>query len=51
LLAYVDFAASESLLPQSELDNKDLKALRSAGITSRATDDGQGEFTLRVVAR
>jgi Protein of unknown function (DUF3352) len=50
MLGYVDFTAIESLVPQDK-DNADLKVLRAAGVTSQATGDGEGEFTLRVVAK
>lgn len=49
-VGYVDFAAIGSL--DEEIGNdKDYAALRSAGLTSRVTGDGQAEFTLRVVAK
>ncbi|GAA0937728.1 hypothetical protein GCM10009554_26180 [Kribbella koreensis] len=50
LVGYVDFASIGSLDEEIGRD-KDYAALRSAGLTSRVTGDGQGEFTLRVVAK
>ncbi|NEA36779.1 DUF3352 domain-containing protein [Streptomyces sp. SID13031] len=50
MVGYVDFAAIASLDEEISSD-KDFAALRSAGLTSRITGDGQGEFTLRVVAK
>jgi hypothetical protein len=50
LVGFVDFAAIGALNEEIGRD-KDYAALRSAGLTSRVTGDGQGEFTLRVVAK
>ncbi|WP_237744947.1 DUF3352 domain-containing protein [Kribbella catacumbae] len=50
MVGYVDFEAIASLSKRINAD-KDYAALRSAGLTSRITDDGKGEFTLRVVAK
>jgi hypothetical protein len=49
-VGFVDFAAIGSLNEEIGRD-KDYAALRSAGLTSRVTGDGQAEFTLRVVAK
>jgi uncharacterized protein DUF3352 len=49
-VGFVDFAAIGSLDEEIGRD-KDYAALRSAGLTSRVTGDGQAEFTLRVVAK
>ncbi|MFC6156587.1 DUF3352 domain-containing protein [Kribbella jiaozuonensis] len=50
MIGYVDFASIGSL-SQRFADDKDLAALRSAGIVTRSTGDGQAEFSLRVVAK
>jgi hypothetical protein len=50
MIGYVDFEAAGSL-SQRFADDKDLAALRSAGIVARSTGDGQAEFSLRVVAK
>ena len=49
MVGYVDFQAIGSLSSKVNRD-KDYAALRSAGISTRVTGDGEGEFTLRVVA-
>ncbi|MDX6258681.1 MAG: hypothetical protein QOH84_369 [Kribbellaceae bacterium] len=49
-VGFVDFAAIGSL-DEKIGNDKDYAALRSAGLTSRVTGDGQAEFTLRVVAK
>jgi hypothetical protein len=46
----VDFEAISSLSKRTS-SNQDYAALRSAGISSRVTADGEGEFTVRVVAK
>jgi hypothetical protein len=51
MLGYVDFAAIRSLSPNSISDDKDYNALKSAGIASRVTGDGEAEFSLRVVVK
>lgn len=50
MLAYVDFDALVAFNPR-HLDTPDFKALKSAGMVSRQTADGDAEFTLRVVAK
>jgi hypothetical protein len=50
MIGYVDFA-SVGAVSQRFADDKDLAALRSAGIVTRSTGDGQAEFSLRVVAK
>ncbi|WP_433021944.1 DUF3352 domain-containing protein [Kribbella sp. CA-294648] len=50
MVGYVDFEAISSLSKRTS-SNPDYAALRSAGISSRVTDDGEGEFTVRVVAK
>ncbi|TDW23281.1 DUF3352 domain-containing protein [Kribbella kalugense] len=50
MIGYVDFEAAGSL-SQRFAEDKDLAALRSAGIVARSTGDGQAEFSLRVVAK
>ncbi len=50
MVGYVDFQAVGSLSTKVN-DDKDYAALRSAGISTRVTGDGEGEFTLRVVAK
>ncbi|MER7249977.1 DUF3352 domain-containing protein [Kribbella sp. NPDC000426] len=50
MIGYVDFASIGSI-SQRFADDKDLAALRSAGIVTRSTGDGQAEFSLRVVAK
>jgi Protein of unknown function (DUF3352) len=50
MLGYVDFPAVKAMA-RSVRDDRDYNALRSAGIASRITGDGEAEFTLRVVAR
>lgn len=49
MIGYVDFSAIGSLAMRDG-DNPDFKALKSAGISSRITGDGEAEFSLRVVA-
>lgn len=50
MIGYVDFEAANSLSPKFG-QNKDVAALRSAGVVARSTGDGQADFTLRVVAK
>jgi hypothetical protein len=50
MIGYVDFASIGSF-SRRFADDKDLAALRSAGIVTRSTGDGQAEFSLRVVAK
>jgi hypothetical protein len=50
MVGYVDFEALSSLSKRTS-SNQDYAALRSAGITSRVSGDGEGEFTLRLVAK
>ncbi|MFF0340690.1 DUF3352 domain-containing protein [Kribbella sp. NPDC004875] len=50
MIGYVDFEAA-SAVSERLADNKDLAALRSAGIVTRSTGDGEAEFSLRVVAK
>ena len=50
MIGYVDFEAANSLSERISA-NKDVAALRSAGIVARSTGDGQAEFSLRVVAK
>ncbi|MGW7679964.1 DUF3352 domain-containing protein [Kribbella sp. NPDC054772] len=50
MIGYVDFEAA-SAVSSRLADNKDLAALRSAGIVTRSTGDGEAEFSLRVVAK
>jgi len=50
MIGYVDFQAASSVSERFGSD-KDLAALRSAGIVTRSTGDGQAEFSLRVVAK
>lgn len=50
VLAYVDFEALAGFAPR-QLDNPDVKALKSAGMVARLTPDGKSDFTLRVVAK
>ncbi|MEV5962484.1 DUF3352 domain-containing protein [Kribbella sp. NPDC051952] len=50
MIGYVDFGAVGAVSPRFSSD-KDLAALRSAGIVTRSTGDGQAEFSLRVVAK
>ena len=50
MLGYVDFPAVKSLT-RGMGDDQDYNALRSAGIASRITGDGEAEFTLRVVVK
>ncbi len=49
-IGYVNFEAAGSLSPRFSSD-KDLAALRSGGFVIRSTGDGQGEISLRVVAK
>jgi uncharacterized protein DUF3352 len=49
-IGYIDFEAAGSLSERFSSD-KDLAALKSGGFVARSTDDGQAEFTLRVVAK
>ena len=49
-LGYVDFPAVKGLARDMGED-RDYNALRSAGISSRITGDGEAEFTLRVVVK
>lgn len=51
MLGYVDFPAVKELARSSMRDNEDYDALRSAGIASRITGDGEAEFTVRVVTK
>jgi len=50
MIGYVDFEAANSLSPKFG-QNKDVAALRSAGVVARSTGDGEADFTLRVVAK
>ncbi|MFI5692773.1 DUF3352 domain-containing protein [Kribbella sp. NPDC051586] len=50
MIGYVDFESIGSL-SRRFAEEKDLAALRSAGIVTRSTGDGQAEFSLRVVAK
>ncbi|WP_238173454.1 DUF3352 domain-containing protein [Kribbella speibonae] len=50
MIGYVDFEAAGALSDRFSED-KDLAALRSAGIVTRSTGDGEAEITLRVVAK
>ncbi|RZT26623.1 uncharacterized protein DUF3352 [Kribbella sp. VKM Ac-2569] len=50
MIGYVDFEAAGSVSDRFS-DDKDLAALRSAGIVTRSTGDGEAEITLRVVAK
>ncbi|TDW75856.1 DUF3352 domain-containing protein [Kribbella pratensis] len=50
MIGYVDFEAAGAV-SERFADDKDLAALRSAGIVTRSTGDGQAEFSLRVVAK
>jgi hypothetical protein len=50
MVGYVDFQAVGGLSERTSSD-KDYAALRSAGLSTRITGDGQAEFTLRVVAK
>jgi hypothetical protein len=50
LVGYVDFEAAGSLSGKINSD-KDYAALSSAGFSTRVTDDGEADFTLRVVAK
>jgi hypothetical protein len=49
-IGYLDFTAADSLSKEFS-SNKDVAALRSAGFVARSTGDGEGDFTLRVVAK
>jgi len=49
-IGYVNFEAAGSLSPRFSSD-KDLAALRSGGFVIRSTGDGQGEISLRLVAK
>ncbi|WP_410787701.1 DUF3352 domain-containing protein [Kribbella sp. C-35] len=50
MIGYVDFEAAGSVSDRFS-DDKDLAALRSAGIVTRSTGDGEAEISLRVVAK
>ena len=50
MIGYVDFEAAGSL-SERFTSSKDVAALRSAGIVTRSTGDGQADFTFRVVAK
>ncbi|TCC23916.1 DUF3352 domain-containing protein [Kribbella speibonae] len=50
MIGYVDFEAAGALSDRFSED-KDLAALRSAGIVTRSTGDGEAEITMRVVAK
>ena len=50
MIGYVDFEAAGALSDRFSED-KDLAALRSAGIVTRSTGDGEAEISLRVVAK
>ncbi|NIK60434.1 DUF3352 domain-containing protein [Kribbella shirazensis] len=50
MIGYVDFEAAGSLSERFSED-KDLSALRSAGVVARSTGDGEAEYTLRVVTK
>ncbi|MDX6247145.1 MAG: hypothetical protein QOF10_505 [Kribbellaceae bacterium] len=50
MVGYVDFEAAASLSDRLTSD-KDYAALRSAGYTVRVANDGEADFTLRVVAK
>jgi hypothetical protein len=50
MVGYVDFEAAASLSDKLTSD-KDYAALRSAGYTVRVANDGEADFTLRVVAK
>jgi hypothetical protein len=50
MVGYVDFAALGSLSGRVS-ENKDVAALKSAGVVARSTGDGEAEYTLRVVAK
>lgn len=50
MIGYVDFEAAGSLSSRFA-DDKDLAALRSAGVVARSTGDGEAEYTLRVVTK
>jgi len=49
-LAYVDLESVLAFAP-SGVDSPDAKVLRSVGLVSRITGDGEADFTLRVVAK
>ncbi|WP_350277011.1 DUF3352 domain-containing protein [Kribbella sp. HUAS MG21] len=50
MIGYVDFEAAGALSNRFS-ENKDLSALRSAGVVARSTGDGEAEYTLRVVTK
>ncbi|MEV6268423.1 DUF3352 domain-containing protein [Kribbella sp. NPDC051936] len=50
MIGYVDFEAAGSVSDRFA-DDKNLAALRSAGVVTRSTGDGEAEVTLRVVAK
>jgi hypothetical protein len=50
MIGYVDFEAAGSVSDRFSGD-KDLAALRSAGIVTRSTGDGEAEISVRVVAK
>jgi hypothetical protein len=50
MIGYVDFQSLSAISQRSSSD-KDLAALKSAGVVARSTGDGQAEFNLRVVAK
>ncbi|TDX02634.1 DUF3352 domain-containing protein [Kribbella sp. VKM Ac-2566] len=50
MIGYVDFEAAGAVSDRFS-DDKDLAALRSAGIVTRSTGDGEAEISLRVVAK
>jgi hypothetical protein len=50
MIGYVDFEAAGALSERFSED-KDLAALKSAGIVTRSSGDGEAEFSLRVVAK
>ncbi|HEY3561991.1 MAG TPA: DUF3352 domain-containing protein [Kribbella sp.] len=50
MIGYVDFGALSAFSDRVG-DSKDLAALKSAGVVTRSTGDGEAELTLRVVAK
>ena len=50
MIGYVDFGALGTFSERFG-ENKDLDALKSAGIVARSTGDGEAEYTVRVVAK
>jgi hypothetical protein len=50
MIGYADFGAIGAF-SQRVGENKDMAALKSAGVVARSTGDGEAEYTIRVVAK